>query len=485
MSATEAKEHSRPARIFGIFLVIVSVVVLVVAVSQWVMDTNRIRENALIKRTTKIAPLKPGWQVELPANIKDPRSIQTWIRRDAESSLAAQDAQSGWTGPMLAQNQSMMLIKGTDGKVSTQALALINNDSGAVVWMKPYDDLPLDYCHNQLWQSSIVCESKAAKTIVRIDPQGNITAAGLPGGMWDAATGDHVIGGVLDKFLVVPIGIAQGSSAGVEAEFVDPSFNTHAKYQMLVPNAAATQPLHMHTRGAITLMGAVTSAADGSNRQHTWGYSYNMNFSRGSLDTSMLGDASQVSLLEAGFFGSADYSESAPDQVDWVLYKADGGIQSQGKAPRIVVQAMHTQLREGLFLDLTAAARVMQSQKVPAIMPDRSYLLGSIEPTCGDWPGCASKHWVTSDGAKMTLTRPGVPIFSDSTRTVFDQGNGTVSAYGLADGKPLWEGMVPSHKDGSDRGKVLGVGAGLAQLNQKGSMEKGDAKSFLTYWALP
>ncbi|WP_252865209.1 hypothetical protein [Mobiluncus mulieris] len=56
---------------------------------------------------------------------------------------------------------------------------------------------------------------------------------GFARGIWDLATGEHVIATVFDRFLVVPIGISQGAAAGVEVQFINPDFTYHTRYQVL------------------------------------------------------------------------------------------------------------------------------------------------------------------------------------------------------------------------------------------------------------
>ncbi|WP_252865312.1 hypothetical protein [Mobiluncus mulieris] len=222
-------------------------------------------------------------------------------RASRPTSVASQDAASGFTGQVLSENQILTLVKGTDATKETQALALIDTATGRAVWEKTYGDLPLDYCLPEMWQSQVVCESKQAKKIVKIDPAGNIVVGDLPGGIWDLATGEHVIATVFDRFLVVPIGISQGAAAGVEVQFINPDFTYHTRYQVLSPNASAAKPLHVQSRGSITLVGSLTANADGSNRQYTWGFSQMLNMKTGKLDLANLGEAPQASLLEPGF----------------------------------------------------------------------------------------------------------------------------------------------------------------------------------------
>ncbi|MDD7541286.1 MAG: hypothetical protein SPK50_03230 [Mobiluncus porci] len=472
---------SLPERIFGAFLVIAAVVVLVTATTQWISDTTRIRNQATVKVIKTVAPLDKGWQLDLPKEMKDPRSIQVWDYQDSQNSLAAQDNATGATAK-LTETQNLVLVKGTDGKKETQAIALIDTATGQAVWSKTYNDLPLDYCLDQLWTSSIVCESGAAKKVVRIDPTGNVAVGDLPNGIWDLATGSHHIGSVYDQFLVVPIAVAQGASAGVDAQYINPDFSYRAHYQILVPNAAAAEPISTQSRGSTVLVGVVTSGANGENLKHTWGWAQTLNTVTGTINTSNLGSQSQVSMLEAGFFGSSNPEDTASDQADWAVYNPDASVAAQGKAPRVAVQAMHAQLRSGLVLDATAATAAMQSGKVPVIMPDKTYFVGSAGETCSTWPGCAAREWTTGDGAAIRLKDIGSPLTSDGKTAVFSAGGGLL-AYGVVDGKFLWEGITPPLEGAAVTGDPQPLGAGIAQLAQVGEVK--NAKAVLAYWNLP
>lgn len=483
-----APEHKPLAlRFFGGFIVVVALAVLITAVSQWFADTARIRAGAVVKVIKEVAPLRSGWQLELPGSMKDPRSVQIWDYRDAQNSLAAHERSGGAgeaVGPTLAETQLMLLVKGTDGKKETQVIGVVDAASGKPVWMKPYNDLPLDYCLDQLWESSMVCESKKSKKVVRIDPTGNVTPADLPNGIWDLATGEHVIGTIFDRFLVVPIGVKEGASAGVEAQFINPDFTYKKRFQVLVPNSQAAKPLLVQSRGSITLVGALTSAADGSNLQSTWSFSQLINVKIGNLDLSNLGSAPQASLLEAGFFASSDPKDAAKPQGSWKLYNPDGTVSAQGQAPVVALQAMHAQLRNGLPLDLTAAANALKSGRVPVIMKDRTYFLGAAGETCQNWPGCAATDWKTGDGVQIRLKEPGEPLLSNQTTVVFRSVNGMV-AYGVVDGKFLWQGVTPPQKGAATTEDPTPFGKGLGQLAQIGDIQKGNAKAVLTFWNLP
>lgn len=463
-------------------LLLGAIAVLVTATMQWLGDTARIRQKALVKKVTTVAPLPDGWQLELPAGIEDPRTIQVWDAKAAQHSVAAQDAASGFTGQVLQGSQNLVLIKGTDGKNETQALALIDAQNGQAAWSKIYNDLPLDYCLPEMWQSSVVCESRQARKVVKIDPAGNITIADLPGGIWDLATGEHVISTVFDKFLVVPLGISQGDSAGVEAQFIKPDFTYWAKFQALVPNSTAAKPLLAQSRGAITLLGVLTSAADGSNRQYTWKFSQLLNLKQGSLDLTNLGDAPQASLLEAGFFASSDPQDEGPNPGTWRLYNPDGSVNAEGQAPLAALQAMHSQLRQGLTLDITAATKALQSGKVSAIMPDKSYFLAASGETCATWQGCAATVWTTGDGVEIKLKDPGRPLMTDSKTIVFKTAS-ELLGYGVVDGKLLWEGVTPPLENAAMTGEPRGFATGIAQLAQIGEDE--NATGILKYWPLP
>lgn len=483
LSKSKTRQPSTIERILGVIILLGAIAVLVLATTQWIGDTNRIRAKATIHKITTVAPVKEQWTLDLPAKMKDPRSVQIWDYADSQNSLAAQDAATGVTAK-LTDTQNLILVKGTDGKAQTQAIALIDVATGQAIWNKTYDNLPLDYCLNQLWQSSITCESDAAKKVVRIDPTGNVTVGDLPNGIWDLATGEHVIGAIHDRFLVVPIGVGEGGSAGAQAAYVNPDFTWKGQYQLLVPNAQAAQPIHLQTKGSVTLLGVLTADTNGENRLHTWGYSQSLNLKTGSLDTAALGPESQVSLLEAGFFASASLDDSA-DQIDWQIFNPDGTPSASGKAPKAAVQAMHTQLRAGLPLDTTAATAAMQSGKVPAIMPDRSYLLTAVSETCNIWPGCASKNWSTGDGVALNLKAVATPLTSSDTAAIFTEANGGMLAYGTADGKFLWEGVVPPLKEATTTGDVFSLGEGFGQLAQLGSVGDGSAKAVLRYLAMP
>lgn len=483
-----ARKPTLPERIFGVFLVIAAITVLITATTQWLNDTAKIRNKATVKVIKTVAPLKDGWQLNLPQELTDPRQLQVWDAKAAQLSVASQDAASGFVGQVLSENQILTLVKGTDGTKETQALALIDTTSGQAVWEKPYNDLPLDYCLPEMWQSQVVCESKEAKRIVKIDPAGNVTVGELPGGIWDLATGEHVIATVFDRFLVVPIAISQGSSAGVEAQFINPDFTYHTRYQVLSPNTTAAKPLHVQSRGAITLVGALTSAADGSNRQHAWGFSQMLNMKQGTLDLANLGDSPQASLLEAGFFASSDPDGSAgtpgaPTSTGtWRLYSPDGSLSAEGSAPLAALQAMHTQLRSGLTLDLATATAALQSGKIPVIMPDKTYFLAAPSETCAAWPACAATTWTTGDNTQIKLKSPGKPLMTNATTAVFTAANG-LEAFGLADGKPLWEGITPPIKGAALTGDSLALSDGIARLAQIGDAAK--ARGTLTFWRLP
>lgn len=482
-----ARKPTLPERIFGVFLVIAAIAVLITATTQWLNDTAKIRNKATVKVIKTVAPLQDGWQLSFPKELTDPRQIQVWDAKAAQLSVASQDAASGFKGQVLAENQAIALIKGTDGTKETQALALIDTATGQATWEKPYNDLPLDYCLPEMWQSQVVCESRQAKKIVKIDPAGNIAVGDLPGGIWDLATGEHVIATVFDRFLVVPIAISQGAASGVEAQFINPDFTYHTRYQVLSPNTTAAKPLHVQSRGAITLVGTLTAGADGSNRHHTWGFSQMLNMKQGTLDLTNLGEAPQASLLEAGFFASSDPdaavpSGSAPATGTWRLYSPDGSLSAEGSAPLVALQAMHTQLRAGLTLDLATATAALQSGKIPVIMPDKTYFLAAPGETCAAWPGCAATTWTSGDGIEVKLKTPGKPLMNTATTVVFTATSG-LTAFGLADGKPLWEGITPPIKGATLSGDPLALAGGIARLAQIG--DGGAAHGTLTFWRLP
>nr|WP_249290634.1 hypothetical protein [Mobiluncus mulieris] len=484
------RKPTLPERIFGVFILVAAVIVLVTATTQWLSDTAKIRHKATVKIVKTVAPLQDGWQLDFPKEIKDPRRLQVWDARAAQLSVASQDAASGFTGQVLSENQILTLVKGTDGTKETQALALIDTATGRAVWEKTYGDLPLDYCLPEMWQSQVVCESKQAKKIVKIDPTGNIVVGDLPGGIWDLATGEHVIATVFDRFLVVPIGISQGAAAGVEVQFINPDFTYHTRYQVLSPNASAAKPLHVQSRGSITLVGSLTANADGSNRQYTWGFSQMLNMKTGKLDLANLGEAPQASLLEAGFFASSDPDGAVADATTgnatatgtWRLYQPDGSLSAEGRAPVAALQAMHSQLRSGLTLDLATATTALQSGKVPVIMPDKTYLLAPTGETCGAWSTCAATTWTTGDGVEIKLKTPGKPLMNHAATVVFTVANG-LEAFGLADGKQLWEGLTPPIKDAVLTGDPLAFSGGIARLAQIG--DAGAARGSLTFWRLP
>lgn len=481
-SATAARQPSLVERIIGAIILALAVVVLVTATMQWFGDTARIRSNAEVKKITTVAPLKEAWTLAMPAKMKDPRSVQVWGYADSQDSLAAQDAATGVTAK-LAENEQLVLVKGTDGKAQTQAIALVDETTGTAKWSKTYDDLPLDYCLKQLWQSSITCESDAAKKVVRIDPSGNVAVGDLPNDIWDLATGEHVLGAIFDQFLVVPIAVGEGNSAGVQAVYVTPDFAWKGKFPLMVPNAQAAKPLLVQTRGSVTLLGVTTSNQDGSNRQNTWSYSQIINTKIGSFDTSKLGSESQISMLEAGFFASADPQSAA--EVVWQVHGSDGAIVGEGKCPSLAAQALHAQLRAGLRLDTDSAMAALKSGKIPVLMPNRTYFLADGSETCASWPGCAAKAWTTGDGVTINLKAPGTPLASDGSKAVFTEGNGGLLSYGVVDGKFLWEGIAPPLKDAATTGDTFVFGSGLGQLAQLGDLNKGSAKAVLRYLTLP
>lgn len=481
-SATAARQPRLVERIIGAIILALAVVVLVTATMQWFGDTARIRNQAEVKKITTVAPLKEAWTLAMPAKMKDPRSVQVWGYADSQDSLAAQDAATGVTAK-LAENEQLVLVKGTDGKAQTQAIALVDETTGTAKWSKTYDDLPLDYCLKQLWQSSITCESDAAKKVVRIDPSGNVAVGDLPNNIWDLATGEHVLGAIFDQFLVVPIAVGEGNSAGAQAVYITPDFAWKGKFPLMVPNAQAAEPLPVQTRGSVTLLGVTTSNQDGSNRQNAWSYSQIINMKIGSLDTSKLGSESQISMLEAGFFASADPQSAA--EVDWQIHGSDGAVVGEGKCPSLAAQALHAQLRAGLRLDTDSAMAVLKSGKVPVLMPNRTYFLADGSDTCASWPGCAAKTWTTGDGVTINLKAPGTPLASDGSKAVFTEGNGGLLSYGVVDGKFLWEGIAPPLKDAATTGDTFVFGSGLGQLAQLGDLNKGSAKAVLRYLTLP
>ena len=481
-SATAARQPRLVERIIGAIILALAVVVLVTATMQWFGDTTRIRNQAEVKKITTVAPLKEAWTLAMPAKMKDPRSVQVWGYADSQDSLAAQDAATGVTAK-LAENEQLVLIKGTDGKAQTQAIALVDETTGTAKWSKTYDDLPLDYCLKQLWQSSITCESDAAKKVVRIDPSGNVAVGDLPNDIWDLATGEHVLGAIFDQFLVVPIAVGEGNSAGAQAVYVTPDFAWKGKFPLMVPNTQAAKPLLVQTRGSVTLLGVTTSNQDGSNRQNTWSYSQIINTKIGSFDTSKLGSESQISMLEAGFFASADPQSAA--EVNWQVHGSDGAIVEEGKCPSLAAQALHAQLRAGLRLDTDSAMAALKSGKAPVLMPNRTYFLADGSETCASWPGCAAKAWTTGDGVTINLKAPGIPLASDGSKAVFTEGNGGLLSYGVVDGKFLWEGIAPPLKDAATTGDTFVFGSGLGQLAQLGDLNKGSAKAVLRYLTLP
>lgn len=470
-------------RVFGFVILLAAIAVLVVAPFQWLSDTARIRQKATVKIIKTVAPLRKAWQLDLPAEMKDPRFLQSWNARDAQLSIAAQDAASGLKTPVLSENQVLTLIKGTDGTKETQALALVDTSTGRAVWEKTYADLPLDYCLPVMWQSQAVCESRNAKKIVKVDPAGNVTVGELPNGIWDLATGAHVLGTVFDRFLVVPVAVSENSSAGADAVFINPDFTYKGRFQVLSPGAVAAKPLLVQSRGAVTLVGVLTASANGSNRRHTWSFSQLINTSSKKFDLDDLGATAQMSLLEAGFFASADPENTGTTGGDslgaWRLYHPDGTPAEQGRAPMVALQALHSQLRAGLTLDLANATKALQSGKVPVVMPDKTYFLASAGESCVSWPGCTAEAWTTGDGVRLRLKTPSLPLASDGKTVVFNVGKG-LDAYGMADGKKLWEGIIPPLKGATLSGAPLSLGGGIAQLAQIGL-----GRGTLTFWRLP
>ncbi|WP_252865211.1 hypothetical protein [Mobiluncus mulieris] len=65
---------------------------------------------------------------------------------------------------------------------------------------------------------------------------------------------------------------------------------------------------------------------------------------------------------------------------------------------------------------------------------------------------------------------------------VFTVANG-LEAFGLADGKQLWEGLTPPIKDAVLTGDPLAFSGGIARLAQIG--DAGAARGSLTFWRLP
>ncbi|WP_252865208.1 hypothetical protein [Mobiluncus mulieris] len=131
------RKPTLPERIFGVFILVAAVIVLVTATTQWLSDTAKIRHKATVKIVKTVAPLQDGWQLDFPKEIKDPRRLQVWDARAAQLSVASQDAASGFTGQVLSENQILTLVKGTDATKETQALALIDTATGRAVWEKP------------------------------------------------------------------------------------------------------------------------------------------------------------------------------------------------------------------------------------------------------------------------------------------------------------------------------------------------------------
>ena len=68
---------------------------------------------------------------------------------------------------------------------------------------------------------------------------------------------------------------------------------------------------------------------------------------------------------------------------------------------------------------------------------------------------------------------------------IFVTTDGALMAYGAADGKSLWEGVLPLEKAATSKGDPLAFAGGVAQLSQLGQIDAGDAKAVLTYWTLP
>lgn len=474
---------SKPQRIFGYVLVIGAIVVLVTAVTQFFMDMRRINEQARIVHITKVAPVKQAWRLDLDSALKDPRTLQSWDYLDAQASVSSMDG-TGSAG-MLTQNQQMVLVKGTDGTKEIQLLALVNLDSGTAQWQKTYADLPLDYCLEQMWQGGVVCESDQAQKIVRIHPDGNIEVGALPEGMWGLATGQHVLAAVFDKFLVVPLAVSAGGGAGTEVDFITSNYTIASQFKVLTPNATAAQPQNTQTRNSITLSGALTSASDGSNRQSTWGFSQGLASSTGTLDTSGLGAESQASMLEAGFFASAEPTEKDQVQVKWAIYNPDGSVASTGSAPTVAAQALHAQLRAGLMLDASNAATALNSGKIPALTGNRDFWLTPVSDSCAQWSNCESRDWTSPKGASVTLKKPARVLYSTEDTMIFVTTDGALMAYGAADGKSLWEGVLPLEKAATSKGDPLAFAGGVAQLSQLGQIDAGDAKAVLTYWTLP
>ncbi|WP_252865002.1 hypothetical protein [Mobiluncus mulieris] len=65
----------------------------------------------------------------------------------------------------------------------------------------------------------------------------------------------------------------------------------------------------------------------------------------------------------------------------WRLYQPDGSLSAEGQAPVAALQAMHSQLRSGLTLDLATATTALQSGKVPVICRTRPiYWLQPAKP---------------------------------------------------------------------------------------------------------
>lgn len=477
------REHSWPARLFGYFLVVASVAVL--ALASWDMYTKITRQNsrAVVPHLTQVAPLDQAWRLDLPKTLLDPRSMQSWQMPDGQ--LAA-------------------LISGTDGKKNTQVVTKLDGASGKATWnIAPQNYL--DYCLHQLWNGQIVCESKAAKKIVTINDQGQETAHDLP--FWDNATGEHVLGGVIDHFLAVPIATAEGNSAGTHVMYLNPDFSYKGRFPIMVRGATGAEPLPTAMHGAMALSGAHTS--DGTSENYTWSYALMLNSKIGLLDTAKLGPEPQAALLDNGFFATGTETTQGPAtdegpstaegpaptapsshanapaaSVPWQVYKADGTMQAQGSTFVAPAQALVAQSRQGHLVSTDTAVQVLQSNQVAVILPDSSLVTTTDLKDCPAWTDCAAKEWQAEGGKTMTLPYAGLPVLQDGSATVFRLANG-LAAVGNADGKNLWSGIVPPIKGAVATREITTLGNTLVTLAQMGSTKDPQAHAALIAWKLP
>lgn len=451
-----APTHSLPARLLGYFMVVASIGILAYTGYDVNAKMKERAKKAAVPQLTQVSPLEEAWRLNLPQPLLDPRQVYTW---DLPNSNGAA--------------QTLVVASGTDGQKAVSVATLVSDD-GQAQWEKDLSQTPLDYCLKDLWQGKVTCESHAAKKVVTIAPDGNFEARDLP--QWDSATGEHVLTGVLDQFLIATLGVGGSGQAGAEAWFYKPDLTYFGKVSNMVPGANAAVPLNSQVHGTQTLVGVHASNAQ---NEHTyrWVFGANINQVVKEIDTSNLGPEPQVSLLEVGFFASSNPEikvegdvTNASNQAQWKVLKSDGSVEAEGSAPAAAVQALHSQLRAGNFVDGASAAAALQSSQALAILND-GQLIGTTDlATCLDWASCSAKNWTTAAGINLPLPIAGHPLAAFNNQVVFTTNNGLVSS-GLADGQELWSGILPPVEEAVGTRSPLAVGSRIwvpAQLGKAG-----------------